>query len=161
MLQYRPVVTQGNQGNSGTCSSALLSCSRFKKTKSFPPSSAANIQVNIYWWRSLVYEWIEPKRRGVQGKREYHVMDGIQAFISERRYHVSRDGTDWINMAAVHCLYKGSTMSIPQLADIAHYSHAHNSSAQTPCAQRVYLPWWVRGVLPIHRFYLILTLLIP
>ena len=39
-------------------------------------------------------------------------MDGIQAFILERPFQVRKDGTDWIYTAAVHCLYKGSTMSI-------------------------------------------------
>ena len=33
MLQYRPVATEGNQGTLGTCSSALLSCSRAEKLK--------------------------------------------------------------------------------------------------------------------------------
>ena len=46
-------------------------------------------------------------------------MDGIQAFILERPFQVRKDGTDWIYTAAVHCLYKGSTTSIPQLADDA------------------------------------------
>ena len=35
MLQYRPVVTEGNQGALLTCSSALLSCSRAEKLKDF------------------------------------------------------------------------------------------------------------------------------
>ena len=48
-------------------------------------------------------------------------MDGIQAFMLERPYQVRKDGTDWIYTAAVHCLYKGSTMSIPQHADDSYY----------------------------------------
>ena len=54
-------------------------------------------------------------------------MDGIQAFILERPYQVRKDGTDWIYTAAVHCLYKGSTMSIPQLADDSHYNPCSNA----------------------------------
>ena len=54
-------------------------------------------------------------------------MDGIQASISERPYQVRKDGTDWIYTGAVHCLYKGSTMSIPQLADDALYNPCSNA----------------------------------
>ena len=35
VLQYRPVVTKGNQGTLGTCSTALLSCARAEKLKDF------------------------------------------------------------------------------------------------------------------------------
>ena len=47
-------------------------------------------------------------------------MDGTQAFIGAT-ITVKKDGIDWIHTAAaVHCLYKESTMSIPQHADDAH-----------------------------------------
>ena len=54
-------------------------------------------------------------------------MDGIRSFILERPYPVRKDGTDWIYTAAVHCLYKESTMSIPQLADDAQYNPCSNA----------------------------------
>ena len=142
----------GNLRHMFKCIAKLFTCWKTERL----PSSAAHIRVNIWWWRSLVYEWIELKRSTVQEKWEWHVMGGIQAFILERPYQVRNDGTDWIYTAAVHCLYKGSTMSIPKFADDA-YSLAHNSSAHIPCSQRVDLPWWVRGVLPIHRFFIYMT----
>ena len=66
----------------------------------------------------------EQQRSAVEEKREWHVIMEIQGFIFKRPYQVMKDGTGWIYTAAVHYLCKGSTMSIPQLADDAHYGHA-------------------------------------
>ena len=110
VLQYRPVVTKGDQKALVACSSALLSCSRAEKVKDF-----LHLRQTCRWTfgdEGVYYmsEWNWKEVRPRKTRMTCHlVIDGIQAFILERPQQVKNDGMDWIYTAAVRWLYKEAT----------------------------------------------------
>ena len=122
---FRAIVPSGSDGGDPRILSDMLKCIAKLITcwdTDTLPSSAANIQRTL--GGEGVYIRVNISNENKCGSRKSRKAcqgwdTSVHIGATSTSQQVRKDGMDWTYTAAVHCIYKGSTMIIPQHDDNA------------------------------------------